>query len=91
MSKYSDRQQARYASDLSREGKVEYVIDCPHPSGQQVIESGVNQWRTTDATQAQRIAASHAGSRIMRKTENYTIPVGKRRPRCKTTWEEVTL
>lgn len=30
MSKYSDRQQARYASDLAREGKVEYVIDCPH-------------------------------------------------------------
>lgn len=89
MSKWSERQQARYDADMARDGHVEYVVSCPHPTGQRVGETGVNHWRTDDLAEAKQIAASHVGSRISRKTERYHIPAGKRAPRLKITWDEI--
>lgn len=90
MSIWSERQQQRYADDMARDNRTEYFVSCPHPSGQNVAEYGVNTWRTESLEEAKQLASSHDDSKINRKRTRYTIPKAKRRPRQFTVWDEVT-
>jgi hypothetical protein len=69
-----------------------YLVTCDHPAGLHVTEYDVNAWwfEADQLTAALRMAASHPCGRLQRKDTIRYIPAGKRKPRERVEWTEVS-
>jgi len=70
-------------------GRLQYRVSGPHPTGQNVLESGVNEFLVEELTEAQEIAQQISG-KVQRKITYTMTPKGKRFPRQYTDWSDVT-
>src|ERR1043166_5528563 len=68
------------------------LVTCDHPAGLHVTEYDVNAWwfEADQLTAALRMAASHPCGRLQRKDTIRYIPAGKRKPRERVEWTEVS-
>lgn len=68
-----------------------YRVDCPHPSGQNIGEYGVNAWWFADEGEARAKAAALPGATLARRETVAFVPAGCRKARTRTQWTTLSV
>jgi hypothetical protein len=68
---------------------VRYLVTCPHPSGRDESEYGLNAWWCDTLDAARQQAGITPGAVIRCQRTLHWVPPGKRKARVRHEWREV--